>query len=162
MKQFFLIVSVILALALAGFAQSGPTNLYAAGVSFNNAGSPAIAGTGLYARALSDGSGTYMFTVVDAIPTQLKPFTVTSNFGGGIAQRVVTLGKIPIFVPTSAGISYNGSNTGWAWSTGALASIRLSSKSNWRIFPTVRIAKSSVSNGTGYQPIVGILFGWGQ
>jgi hypothetical protein len=49
---------------------------------------------------------------------------------------------------------------GWAWSTGALASVKL--KGNFRLFPMVRIAKSSVSNGTGYQPIIGVLFGWGQ
>jgi hypothetical protein len=136
------------------------TNIYAAGISFNHSGSPGIAGTGLYARLISDGSGTYVFTVVDALPTTLKPFTVTSNFGAGVAQKVFAIGKIPIFVPTSAGISYNGTNTGWAWSTGTLASIRI--KNNWRVFPNVRIVKSSVSNGTGYQPIVGLLFGWGQ
>jgi hypothetical protein len=160
-KNLVLCLFVVLFLALGAFAQS-PVNIYAAGVSFNNAGTPSIAGTGLYARQVSDGSGTYIFTVMDALPTNLKPFTVTSNFGGGIAQKVFTIGKVPIFIPTSAGISFNGTNTGWAWSTGALASIKLGAKSNWRIFPTVRIAKSSVSNGTGYQPVIGILFGWGQ
>jgi hypothetical protein len=40
-----------------------------------------------------------------------------------------------------------------------MASIRV--KNNWRVFPNVRILKSSVS-GAGYQPIVGVLFGWGQ
>ena len=136
------------------------TNIYAAGISFNNGASPAIAGTGMYAHLIADGSGTYAFTVVDALPTSLKPFTVTSNFGAGIAQKVFTIGSVPIFVPTSAGISYNGTNTGWAWSTGALASIKV--KNNWRIFPNVRIVKSSVSNGSGYQPIVGVMFGWGS
>lgn len=157
---------LVLGCTHASFAQTAPpapaplTNIYAAGISYNNAGSPAIAGTGLYARLVSDGTGTYLFTVVDAVPTNLKPFTVTSNFGAGIAQKVFTIGKVPIFVPSSAGVSYNGSNTGWAWSTGALASIPI--KKNWRIFPNVRIVKSSVSNGAGYQPIVGVLFGWGQ
>jgi len=165
MRKLFALCLILF--CAAAFAQSTPpapapplTNIYAAGVSFNNGGSPSVAGTGLYARLLSDGTGTYAFTVVDAVPTNLKPFTVTTNFGAGIAQKVFTLGKVPIFVPTSAGISYNGSNTGWAWSTGALASIKI--KNNWRIFPNVRIVKSSVSNGAGYQPIVGILFGWGQ
>jgi hypothetical protein len=159
--------AILIAVCLLGFcapavhAQEAPlTNIYAAGVSFNNSGSPSIAGTGLYARLLSDASGTYAFTAVDALPNTLKPFTVTTNFSGGVAQKVFTIGKIPIFVPTAAGVSYSGSNVGWAWSTGALASIKL--KGNFRIFPTVRIAKSSVSNGTGYQPIVGVLFGWGQ
>ncbi|MCU1338857.1 MAG: hypothetical protein JWO19_4438 [Bryobacterales bacterium] len=137
-----------------------PSNLYAAGVSFNSSASPRIAGTGLYARLISDGTGTYAFTVVDALPASIKPFTVTTNFGVGVAQKMFTVGSIPIFVPTSAGISYNGSNTGWAWSTGALASIKL--KNNWRVLPNVRIVKSSVSNGAGYQPIVGVLFGWAE
>ncbi len=157
-RQLLVIVGLVLCFSAHSFAQV-PANIYAGGISFNNAGSPSIAGTGLYARSIS-GSGTYAFTVVDALPTNLKPFTVTTNFGGGIAQKLFTIGKVPIFLPSSAGVSYNGSNTGWVWSTGALASITV--KKNWRIFPTVRIAKSSVSNGTGYQPIVGILFGWGQ
>jgi hypothetical protein len=160
---------LVLASTHQGFAQVAPpsplpdepvTNIYAAGISFNSSGSPSIAGTGLYARLISDGTGTYAFTVVDALPASVKPFTVTSSFGAGIAQKVFTVGNVPIFVPTSAGISYNGSNTGWAWSTGALAAVKI--KNNWRIFPNVRIVKSSVSGGTGYQPIVGILFGWGQ
>ncbi len=152
---------VCVLLAVCAFAQSTPlTNIYAGGISYNNSGTPAIAGTGLYARVLNDGSGTYAFTAVDVLPTNLKPFTVTTNFSAGIAQKVFTIGKVPIFVPTAAGVSFNGTNTGWAWSTGALASIKL--KGNWRVFPTVRVAKSNVSNGTGVQPIVGILFGWGQ
>lgn len=161
MKILFAVLAIVLMFTLAGYAQVvPPTNIYAAGVSFNNSASPAIAGTGLYARLISAGSGTYAFTAVDALPNTLKPFTVTSNFSGGVAQKVFTIGKVPIFIPSSAGISYSGSNVGWAWSTGALASIKL--KNNWRIFPTVRIAKSSVSGGTGYQPIVGVLFGWAQ
>ena len=60
----------------------------------------------------------------------------------------------------AAGISFNGTNTGWQWNAGALASIKL--KNNWFVMPNVRLLKSSVSNGAGYQPIVGVLFGWGQ
>lgn len=160
MKQLALTILCVIVLGAALCAQSNPANIYAAGISFNNGGSPSIAGTGLYAHLLSDGSGTYAFTVVDAVPAMVKPFTVTTNFGAGIAQKLVTLGTIPIFIPTAAGISYTGTNTGWAWSTGALASVKI--KNNWRIFPNVRIVKSSVSNGTGYQPVAGVLVGWGQ
>lgn len=141
-------------------ATSAPlTNIYAGGISYNGNGTPGIAGTGLYARSIN-GSGTYAFTVVDALPTSFRPFSVTSNFGAGVAQKVFSIGSIPIFVPSSAGISYNGTATGWAWSTGGMASIKL--KGNWRVFPTVRVAKSSVSNGTGVQPIIGILIGYGN
>lgn len=140
-------------------AAAEPTNIYAAGLSYNVGGSPAIAGMGLYARKVS-GVGTYAFTAVDVLPATTHPLTVTTNFSTGIAQRVVTIGKIPIYIPTSAGISYGGGNTGWAWTTGALASIRL--KDNLRLMPNVRLVKSSVSGGAGYQPIVGMLVGWGQ
>lgn len=140
---------------------TSPASIYAAGVSYNNSATPAVAGTALYARLISDGSGTYAFTAADALPNSVKPFTVTTNISAGIAQKVFSLGSIPIFVPTSAGVSFNGTNTGWAWSTGALAAIKLG-KGNWRIFPMVRVARSNVSNGSGVQPIVGILIGWGQ
>jgi len=160
MKKSFAVLAVIFVLSLAALAQAPLTSLYAAGVSFNNSGSPSIAGTGLYARLVNDGTGTYAFTAVDALPASVHPFTVTTNMSAGIAQKVVTLGKVPIFVPTSAGISYNGTNTGWAWSTGGLASIRV--KNNWRICPNVRTLKSSVSSGSGYQLIVGLLVGWGK
>lgn len=150
---------LILILSLGAFAQE-PTSIYAIGPSFNSSASVAVAGTGLYAHKLTD--GTFGFTVVDALPNSVKPFTVTTNFSFGVAQKIVTLGKVPIYIPTSAGVSWNGVNTGWAWSTGALAYIKPRADKNYVIMPTVRVAKSSVGNGTGYQPIVGILFGWGQ
>jgi hypothetical protein len=163
----FAFVAVLCLSAVACFGQTAPppteslpSNIYAGGISFNSSASPRIAGTGLYARLISDGSGTYAFTALDALPASVKPFTVTTNMSVGIAQKLFSVGKVPIFVPTSAGVSFTGSNTGWAWSTGALASIKL--KNNWRVLPNVRLMKSSVSNGSGYQPIVGVLFGWGQ
>lgn len=161
MKNAITLALAVLALSIAALAQDPQaTNLYAAGVSFNNSGSPSVAGTALYAHSISDGSGTYAFTVVDALPSSYHPFTVTTNFSAGIAQKVFSIGKVPFYIPTAAGVSFTGTNTGWAWSTGALASIKV--KTNWRIMPNVRVVKSSVSGGTGYQPVVGILFGWGQ
>lgn len=148
--------------AAAPASSSAPlTNIYAAGVSWNQNATPSVAGTALYARLASDGTGTYLFTVVDALPTSTKPFTLTTDFSAGIAQKVFTLGKVPIFIPTSAGVSFSGSNTGWDWSTGAMAAVKLG-KGNWRLFPVVRIARSNVSGGSGVQPIVGVMFGWGQ
>jgi hypothetical protein len=156
-------IAVLLFAAVASFGQAAdslPNNIYAAGISYNGSAHPAIAGTGLYARLISDSSGTYAFSVFDALPVGTKPFTVSSNVGVGIAQKLFSIGKFPVFVPTSAGVSFTGTNTGWAWSTGALTSIKL--KNNWRVMPHLRLVKSSVSNGAGYQPIVGVLFGWGQ
>lgn len=145
-------------------AQTAPPpqiqNIYAGGVSWNQSATPAIAGTALYAHAV-DSSGTYAFTAVDVLPTSTKPFTVTTNIGAGIAQKIFTIGKVPIFIPTTAGVSWSGTNTGWAWSTGALASIKLGKK-NWHFFPMFRVARSNVSSGSGVQPIIGVAFGWGQ
>ena len=154
------ITVLLFLLALSAFAQTSPPKaLYAAGVSVNPGGSPMVAGTGLAARLIAD-SGTYAFTAIDALPTTFKPFAVTTQISGGIAQRIVTIGQIPIYVPTSAGISYNGTNAGWAWTTGAMAVVR--AKGPWRVLPNVRLVKSSVSNGAGYQVIGGILIGWGE
>jgi hypothetical protein len=140
-------------------ASNGVVNLYGAGMSYSVNASPAVAGTALYAHQVNN-SGTYAFTAVDALPATLKPFTVTSNVGIGVAQKITTLGKVTIFMPTSAGISWSGTNTGWQWNGGAVAVIPL--KSNYYIMPTVRFLKSSVSSGSGYQPIIGLLFGWGK
>lgn len=156
-------IAVVLFCILASFAvaQTQVSNLYAAGVSYNNSGSPTVAGTGLYAHAITDGSGTYAFTVVDALPQSVKPFTVNTNFGAGIAQKAFSIGSVPVFVPTAAGISYNGSAVGWQWNTGLLTSIPLKGKlANWRVLPSIRVLKSSV--GTGYQPIFGIMFGYAK
>ena len=138
------------------------TNLYGAGVSYNQSGTPGIAGSALYAHLVNDGSGTYAFSVIDLLPNNSKPFTVSTNIGAGIAQKVVTIANVPIFVPTAAGIGITGSNTGWSWSTGALAVIPVKNHPNWKIMPNVRVVKSSVSGGTAYQPIVGMQFGWGK
>ena len=137
-------------------------NVYAAGPSWSVNASPPVAGTALYARNLNTGASlpTFAFTVIDAAPNTLKPFTVTSNIGVGIAQQVLTVHKVAIYVPTAAGISWTGANTGWQWNGGALVSIPL--KNNLYLMPSVRFLKSSVSNGTGYQPIIGLLLGWGQ
>ena len=149
------------ALASAGATPvAGPLqNIYAAGASYSINASPAIAGTALYAHSLNT-VGTYAFTAVDALPATVKPFTVTTNIGGGIAQKVFTLGNVPIYMPTAAGISWSGTNTGWQWSGGGLAAIHV--KGSYYLMPSVRFLKSSVSGGTGYQPIFGVLVGWGK
>jgi hypothetical protein len=134
-------------------------NFYAAGGSYNVGASPGIAGTGLYAHVIAN-SRTYAFTAVDALPNTKKPFTVTTNIGVGIAQQLATLGKVTVWIPSSAGISWSGSNSGWQWNSGAMATIPL--KNSFYLAPIVRVLKSSVSGGTGYQPIIGLLFCWGK
>lgn len=145
---------------VAAHAQTLPANVYAVGVSGAPSASPAVAGTFMYAHSVTSSAGTYAFTVADILPNTSEPFTVTTNIGAGVAQKVATIASIPVYIPTSAGISLNGSNTGWAWSTGGMAVITF--KNNWYIMPNIRVVKSSVANGTGYQPIIGLMFGWGQ
>ena len=160
------VVFAIILLAIMGFyspslrAQT-VQNLYMAGGSYNPGASPSIAGSALYAHQVSADTapGLYAFSLIDALPSNTKPFTVTTNVGAGIAQKVLTIDGVDILVPTAIGISWTGTNTGWAWTTGAGAPIRV--KPNWYVMPTVRVLKSSIG-GAGYQPIVGVLFGWGK
>lgn len=157
--RIFTVIFGFLSPVMLAIAADAPRHIYAAGVAWNQAASPRIAGTGLYARPVND-SGTYAFTAVDVLPTTVQPLSVTTQFSTGVAQRILTVGGVPVYVPTSVGISYNGDATGWAWTTGALAAVRL--KGAWRVMPHARLVKSSVSGGSGYQVIFGALIGWGQ
>jgi hypothetical protein len=153
---------IAFATALSCFAQTTPANiqnLYVAGGSYNFNASPSIAGTALYAH-LTTTTGTYAFTVVDAVPTTIKPFPVTSNIGAGLAQKMFTIHKISLYMPTAAGISWTGANVGWQWTGGGAATIPL--KHSFYLVPTVRFLKSSVSGGSGYQPMFSLLFGFGK
>lgn len=155
-------IVMFLMLAASMLRAQDVSNLYMAGGSYSAGATPAFAGTGLYAHQINT-SGTYAFTMIDALPANTKPFTVSTNIGAGIAQRVATIDGVSIFIPTSAGISYTGNNVGWAWTTGIGAPFKVRSSANggsWYLMPTARILKSSVSGGSGYQSIVGLLFGW--
>ena len=153
-------LAILCLLVSAAFAQTPIQNFFGGGVSYNNAGSPAVAGTAFFAKSVNDGSGTYAFTAVDLLPNSLKPLTVTTNISTGIAQKVFSIGKYNVYAPITAGLSFQGSNVGWAWTGGGLVPIKV--KNNWYIVPSVRFAKSSVSNGTGYQLIPGIAVAWGK
>ena len=158
MKRIILIAFFI-AVSIPCFSQEPIQNLYAAGGSYNFNATPAVAGTALYAHYVAS-PGTYAFTVIDALPNNTKPFVVTSNIGVGLAQKMFAIGKVSLFMPTAAGISWTGTNTGWQWTGGATVTIPL--KHNLYLMPTVRFLKSSISGGSGYQPVCGLLFGWGQ
>ena len=138
------------------------TNVYMGGLSYNPGASPAVAGTAIYAHEVND-SGTYAFTVVDALPNTGKPFSINTQFGVGIAQRVATIADVPIYGQTSAGIAYTGTNTGWAYTGGMLAMFKLKPYKDGFFFvaPTARFVKASVGS-SGFQPIGGVEFGWGK
>lgn len=131
-------------------------NLYAVGMNYSVNASPSVAGSLLYARLMLPDSKTWAFTNADFLPNTLKPLTVTNNIGAGIAQQIATLGKIPVYCITGAGVSWTGSNTGYQYNGGCMAAIKVK---NFDLMPSGRFLKSSVSNGTGYQPIFGFYIG---
>ena len=137
-------------------------NFAAAGISFAPGASPAIAGTALYSRLISATSRTYSFTLLDAVPTTTKPYSVSTQTATGIAQRLFTMPlfrkRVDIYATGAAGPSWAGSNTGWAWNAGGLASIPIGAN---RIMPNLRVNKSSVNNHSDYQLMGGVLYGWG-
>jgi hypothetical protein len=131
-------------------------NIGAAGLNYSVNASPSFAGSLLYARQALPASGTWVFANGDFLPNTLKPFTVTNNIGTGIAQKVADFGTTPIFCITRAGVSWTGTNTGYQFNGGCLAAFKVK---NILIMPSGRFLKSSVSNGTGYQPIIGVYVG---
>lgn len=153
------IFAIALTISVSCLAQTPIQNLYAAGASYNFNATPSVAGTALYAHYVAS-PGTYAFTVIDALPNTTKPFIVTSNIGVGLAQKMFSIGKVGMYMPTAAGISWTGTNTGWQWTGGAAVTIPISH--NLYLMPTIRFLKSSVSGGSGYEPVVGILFGFGK
>lgn len=147
-------------LATASLPDAPSDNLYAAGLSYSVNATPALAGTALQAHLLSASTKTYQFAAIDVLPNTIKPFTVTSNVGVGVAQQVLAFtvkgNSIPLYMPVAAGTTWSGSNVGWEWNGGVIAAIPYK---GFLLLPSVRFLKSSVSNGTGYQPILGILIG---
>lgn len=158
LSSFLLFGCAIALLAVPAHGQD-VSNIYMGGVSGSIGANPPVAGTFLYGRRINS-VGTYAFSIVDALPSTSKPFSVTTNIGVGVAQKVATIAGVPILVPTDLAVSYTGTATGYSYTTGAGAVFRVKA-TDWYVMPTVRILKSNVSGG-GYQPIVGVLFGWGQ
>ena len=142
-----------------------PANLYAAGASYNSGASQPVAGNAMYAKLVSQSAGTYGFTMLDILPITTKPFTVSTNVSAGIAQKILNFQGVSFYAPTSAGISLTGSNTGWTWTSGILADYNIKKNGTataFHVMPNVRWLKSSVSNGSDYQLIGGLMVGWGS
>lgn len=163
-----IILSLLLIVAAGTLVAQSPTptpinapiqNLYALGGSYNFSASPKFSGTALYGHLVVS-PGTYFFGVMDIVQTTVKPYIITNNVGVGLAQKIVTMGKVSLIVPTTAGVSWTGSNAGWQWTGGLAFVIRLNS--NLYLIPTARYLQSNVSNGSGTQPIIGVEFGFGK
>ena len=152
-------------LPLAAFAQSTePLNVYAFGGSWNQSvssqTSQQFAATVMYARSQTQ-SGTYAFTALDIVPTSVQPVTLTNQTSIGIGQRVLTLAGWRAYLTGATGPSWTGTNAGWAWIVGGMATHAIG-KGGWMIMPNVRTIKSSVNNNSGYQLILGAMFGFGR
>jgi hypothetical protein len=98
--------------------------------------------------------------MLDAVPSTTAPGKVNTSLGLGIAQRVSSIGRVSLLMPTGAGVDWTGDNVGWAWSTGLGAAIPL--PNHMFLMPNVRGVKSSVSNGQGMRFIYGMMWGWGK
>lgn len=155
----FAVLSAVMLVALPVHARAQDvSNLYMVGIAYNPSASPSIAGTGLYAHRLSD-AGTYSISFIDALPNPTKPTSVSTNVGTGIAQKIATIGTVPVYGLTSGGIAYTGTATSWQATAGFGAPIQF--KPNWYVMPTFRVLKSPVSNAD-VQFIAGISVGFGK
>src|SRR5574337_159464 len=83
-------------ITLGQITNNGPSDFVGAGISYSPGATPPIAGSGLYAHRLTDTNSTYAFTVIDALPTTLKPFIVTTQVAAGIAQKVYSNNKLVV------------------------------------------------------------------
>lgn len=144
----------------AAFAQSAPTNIYAAGVSANPGESPSVAGTVLWAHAVN-ASGTYAGTILDILPQTVKPITVNTNIGAFVAQKVTSIGKFDVYATGSTGISMTGTATGWTASGGGAVIIPTKSP-NLSVMVGARVSNSNVSGKSGKQIIPGVAVVWGR
>jgi hypothetical protein len=183
----FACIAAVIALILAGYAaaaQAPPTptpynNIYAFGVSYNNASSPSVDGTALYARLVAANTSststaagtttssypTYAFTALDILPVSIKPFEVSTNMSVGVAQRIFNFNNVNFFIPVSAGPAITGTNVGWNWTSGILADIPITKggkPTNWGIMPNVRWLQTNINGGSVYQLTGGILIRLGQ
>jgi len=144
-----------LALATILFCTLGHAQIIGGGVSYNQSGSPSIAGTGIYAKELT--SGLWSFSLLDVIPTSTAPVTLTTQLSTGIGQRLFTVKSWQIFAPTTTGITWTGSNTGWTWTSGLMGIREIKGR---LVMPNVRWIKSTTNNNSSYQCVAGVMIGW--
>ena len=165
MKKLLMIVIAMLAISAFGLAQAPfsstanlPSNVYAAGLSGNTVGSPAIGGTAAWGSLVSATTNTYSFTALDLLPG--AGGVVSTNISTGIAQNVASFtisGKtIALYVPVTAGLNVQAANPTWTWTGGAVAFIPI--KGSWMLAPVVRFAKQP----NGYSMMPGLMIAWGQ
>jgi hypothetical protein len=139
-------------------------DLFAAGGSFSQTGTPQFAADILYAHRVS--AGLYSFTIVDifaqsnapdpAVPNAPK-FTITTAPTTGVAQHVRDVGPVKLFVIATVGGAAGGTHVGWSYTTGGAAIIPVTK--NFSAILNFRALKSSLGDVQG---IYGVAIGWGK
>ncbi len=157
MKKLFLAVFLALAMPVAAQTYDPPKDTVAAGVTWNQYSAPQISGTLLYAHQLTD-RGMYSFSYVDIFSKSDSEYLVTTALTTGVAQHLRAVGPAQIYIVTTIGIAAGGTNSGGAITAGGCAIIPIGNK-GWRLVPSVRVIKATVSE---FQAIYGIAIGWGK
>lgn len=140
------------------------TEVFAAGGSWNQTGSPQFCFTAANAHRIT--TGVYSFTAVDVFaltnPTPLLPnqakYTITVTPTTGIATQIRSFGKVRLFGIGTIGAAAGGSQVGWAYSAGGFAYIPLGK--GFSVIPNFRTVKTSLSGE--FQGILGVMIGWGK
>jgi hypothetical protein len=131
-------------------------NVVGLGVSFNQMNRASLAGSLMYAHRLTTTGKQWSFSSFDIVPLPTNPYISMTSITTGMAQEMGRIGKLVIILPIAAGISSNGSNTGWGWTSALLLSYPVG---RWRIMPNVRVNKTSVGQGAGPQMTFGVMIG---
>ena len=132
---------------------SGMPTIWAAGFTYNQAAGAAISqqvAFSAFAAKPQTASGLYAYVLVDVIPTQFKPITVVTDTSVGVAQKVgPSIAGWSFYATAAAGPSLSGSNVGWNWNAGGLATHPIKAGSKWSWAPAIRTVKSSINNSSG-------------
>ena len=131
-------------------------NVVGLGVSFNQMNRASLAGSLMYAHRLTTTGRQWSFSSFDVIPLPTNPYISMTSVTTGVAQEMGCIGKLCIVLPLAAGITSNGTNTGWGWTSALLLSYPIG---HWRIMPNVRVNATSVGHGAGPQMTFGVMIG---
>jgi hypothetical protein len=110
----------------------------------------------MYAHRLTATGRQWSFSSFDVIPLPTNPYITMTSITTGVAQEIGHLGKLVVVLPVAAGITTNGTNTGWGWTSALLLSYPIS---HWRIMPNIRVNNTSVGQHSSPQMTFGIMIG---
>ena len=139
-----------------GLSPALDQNVVGLGVSFNQMNKASVAGSAMYAHRLTTTGSQWSFSSFDVIPLPTNPYLALTSITTGVAQDLGHIGKLAIVLPLAAGVTSNGTNTGWGWTSALILSYPIG---RWRIMPNIRVNKTSVGQGAGPQMTFGLMIG---